>query len=65
MAKTDATVEEIKSKTDALSQVAMKLGEAMYKQQQQAQAGAQPEQPQTSTDANGEKVVDAEFEDKK
>ena len=65
IAKTDATVEEIKSKTDALSQVAMKLGETMYKQQQQAQAGAQPEQPQTSTDANGEKVVDAEFEDKK
>ena len=65
IAKEDATVEEIKAKTDALTQAAMKLGELMY-QQNQAQAGAsaQPnaEQPK---EENGEKVVDAEFEDKK
>jgi len=69
IAKTDATVEDIKAKTDALTQVAMKLGEAMYKQQaeaQQAQAGAQASNDaNTTTDANGEKVVDAEFTDKK
>ena len=65
IAKEDATVEEIKAKTDALTQAAMKLGELMY-QQNQAQAGAsaQPnaEQPK---EENSEKVVDAEFEDKK
>ena len=60
IAKEDATVEEIKAKTDALTQAAMKLGELMY-QQNQAQAGASA-QPK---EENGEKVVDAEFEDKK
>ena len=65
IAKEDATVEEIKAKTDALTQAAMKLGELMY-QQNQAQAGASA-QPNTEQpkEENGEKVVDAEFEDKK
>ena len=64
IAKEDATVDEIKAKTDALSQAAMKLGELMY-QQNQAQAGATGEQPNGGNAENGEKVVDAEFEDKK
>ncbi|MGN0929715.1 MAG: molecular chaperone DnaK [Alphaproteobacteria bacterium] len=67
IAKEDATVDEIKAKTDALSQSAMKLGELMY-QQNQAQAGAGAQGAQTNAEAqseNGEKVVDAEFEDKK
>ncbi len=65
IAKPDATVDEIKAKTDALSQAAMKLGELMY-QQNQAQAGATGEQPNgEAQNENGEKVVDAEFEDKK
>ena len=64
IAKEDATVDEIKAKTDALSQAAMKLGELMY-QQNQAQAQPQGEQPNGGNAENGEKVVDAEFEDKK
>jgi molecular chaperone DnaK len=63
-------VEAIKAKTNALSQAAMKLGEAMYKAQQaEAQAGAGAAAggaagPETAAhQASGEKVVDAEFED--
>ena len=60
-------VEAIKSKTNDLAQAAMKLGEAMYKAQQaeaQAGAGAAGGAPGGgATDAKGEKVVDAEFED--
>ncbi len=59
-------VEVVKSKTNDLAQAAMKLGEAMYKQQQadaatgaQANAAAGP-----GAAANkDEKVVDADFED--
>jgi molecular chaperone DnaK len=52
----------IQAKTNALAQASMKLGEAMYKQQQEAQSGA----PGAGGDgaASGEKkedVVDAEF----
>ncbi len=47
--------EAIKTKTNTLAQVSMKLGEAMYKQQQaEAQAGA-------SESAKKDDVVDAEF----
>src|SRR5690242_255634 len=65
-------VEAIKNKTNALSQAAMKLGEAMYKAQQaEAQAGAAGGTTGPGTAANegqggqggGEHVVDAEFED--
>ena len=50
----------IKSRTDALAQAAMKLGEAMYKAQAaagEAGGGDEPRQP------GGEGVVDAEFEE--
>ena len=62
-------VEAIKTKTNALAQSAMKLGEAMYKAQQGdaqagAGAGAGPGGPgAAANEAKGEKVVDAEFED--
>jgi molecular chaperone DnaK len=63
-------VEEIKSKSNALAQVAMKLGEAMYKSQQADQAaGAAAGAAGTAGAAPGdaankdEKVVDADFED--
>ncbi len=54
----------IKAKTDALTQAAMKIGEAMYKQQQEAAAagaagGATQEPPKE------EGVVDAEFSEVK
>src|SRR3954466_3544821 len=63
-------VEAIKNKTNALSQAAMKLGEAMYKAQQAeagqagaaggAGAGAAANEGQGG---KGENVVDADFED--
>ena len=67
IAKEDSTTEEIKAKTDALTQAAMKLGELMYKQQQTAgaQAGAEQGATADAETKDGEKVVDAEFEDKK
>jgi molecular chaperone DnaK len=49
----------IQQKTNTLAQASMKLGEAMYKAQQEGQGGAQP-----GAAAAGEKkedVVDAEF----
>ncbi len=59
-------LDSIKSATEALSQAAMKMGEALYKAQAaapQAEAGAGPEAgPKPGADPN-EKVVDAEFED--
>jgi molecular chaperone DnaK len=62
-------LEDIKSKTDALMQASMKLGEAMYKSQQAG--GAQG--PEQGADMGGasaeapkdEKVVDADFEEVK
>jgi molecular chaperone DnaK len=48
----------IKEAGERLSQSAMKLGEAMYKAQAESPQGA-PEQP----GPNGEKIVDAEFEE--
>jgi molecular chaperone DnaK len=64
----------IKSKTDALAQASMKLGEAMYKAAQESSAGAGAAGgPTGSTGAapgaeagstgSGEKVVDADFEE--
>jgi molecular chaperone DnaK len=57
----------IKAKTDALAQVAMKLGEAMYKAQQAGAAEAGPaagagEHP-GEAGTGGDKVVDADFEE--
>jgi molecular chaperone DnaK len=50
----------IKDAGERLSQSAMKLGEAMYKAQAEAPQAA-PDQPQAGP--NGEKIVDAEFEE--
>ncbi len=51
-------VEEIRRRTEQLSQVSMRLGEAMYRTRQEAQAGGESES------AKGEEgVVDAEFEE--
>jgi len=62
----------IKAKSDALTQAAMKMGEAIYKAQQEGTAagggpdagpGAAPGgEPQAKS---GEKVVDADFEEVK
>ncbi len=53
----------IDSKIEALNQVAMKLGEAMYKAQQEQAGGA--EQPEAGSQANDDTVVDADFEEVK
>ncbi|MBR3677160.1 MAG: molecular chaperone DnaK [Alphaproteobacteria bacterium] len=61
-------LEDLKSKTDALMQASMKLGEAMYKSQQaQGAAGAQQgaEAGAASGEAKDENVVDADFEEVK
>src|SRR5438552_3214760 len=64
--------EEIKAKTEALGQLAMKLGEAMYRAQQAPggdggpQGGAGPGAGQPGGGAGGpggDKVVDADFEE--
>jgi len=62
-------VAQIKAKTEALAQVSMKIGEAMYKAQAAGgEAGPQPGGAQggggaSSGGAGNEKVVDADFEE--
>jgi molecular chaperone DnaK len=60
-------VDAIKKSTDELQQAAMKIGEVIYKQQQEAQAkGSQPDaQQEKPKDKKDENVVDAEFEESK
>ncbi len=54
--------EEIKTKTTALTEVSMKLGEAMYKaQQEQAQPTGEAEGAAHGGGTDDEKVVDADF----
>ena len=66
VAKSD-DLEDLKAKTDALMQSSMKLGEAIYKNQQAAAASPKPEDKKK--DNNNEKkddnVVDADFEEVK
>src|SRR5256885_1223024 len=58
---------QIKAKTEALAQVSMKLGEALYKAQQAEQAGtgdgAPPGGPSHGAASGNDKVVDADFEE--
>ena len=60
LAKVDATVESLKEKTEALTEKAMKLGEAVYKaaQAEQANQGAEEKKNEDGT-------VDADFSEKK
>ena len=58
--------EEVKKKTQTLIQVSMKLGEAVYKNQQKTQANKTgTEKEDKSKTDNKENVVDADFEDVK
>jgi molecular chaperone DnaK len=63
---------EIKAKTEALAQLSMKVGEALYKAQQAAPPGGGPTPGGDSAghgphgpggDPAGDKVVDADFEE--
>jgi molecular chaperone DnaK len=56
-------VEAIKSKTGALTEASMKLGEAIYKTQQEQKPEEQ--QPEENIDGKKEDVVDADFEEVK
>jgi len=62
LAKAEATVESLKAKTDALTEKAMKLGEAVYKAAQEAQK-AEENKSGESGDNNGAR--DADFSEKK
>jgi molecular chaperone DnaK len=64
---TGEDVEAIKSKTEALTQASMKVGEAIYKAAQsegaQPGAGAGTDAQTAETAEDGAKVVDADFEE--
>ncbi len=64
LSKSDASPSELKSATESLVQNSMKLGEAIYKANQ-ASAGAQTNDSQSSDNSSSEKVVDAEYEEVK
>jgi molecular chaperone DnaK len=51
----------IKEKAEALAQVAMKMGQAIYEKDQQAAASPGAEAPEGEAAANDEEVVDAEY----
>ena len=53
----------LKAAGDRLTQAAMKVGEAMYKQQGEAAAGVAPDAAAAPGHKPGDNVVDAEFED--
>ncbi|MCW9035225.1 MAG: molecular chaperone DnaK [Rhodospirillales bacterium] len=71
LANEEAEAESIKAKTDALMQASMKLGEAMYKAQQEAEGGPDMGDMGDSTAPGGDAgqpgddatVVDADFEE--
>ncbi|GAB6052469.1 molecular chaperone DnaK [Magnetospira thiophila] len=56
-------VEKIKSKTEALTQSSMKLGEAMYKAQQDAEAAGEAGATGGASETEDSSVVDADFEE--
>ena len=62
-------VDDVKAKTDALAQASMKLGEAMYSAQAEAEAAAgggeagDPSSDDSQNTANNDDVVDADFEE--
>ena len=62
--KDSEDLESIKSKTEQLVQSSLKLGEAIYKQNPQAQPGqTDPGAEEPSSEKNDDKVVDADFEE--
>lgn len=70
IAKDGANAAELKSATESLMQVSMKLGEAIYKSGQAGSSGSSSgsnasSSAANSSDNNGEKVVDAEYEEVK
>ncbi|MDC0151116.1 molecular chaperone DnaK [Candidatus Pelagibacter sp.] len=58
-------IEDIKKKTESLVQASMKLGEAIYKSQQNAKPGSSKEDGKDEKDKKDDNVVDADFEEVK
>ena len=58
-------IEDIKKKTEALIQSSMKLGEAIYKSQQNAKPEADKEDDKDNKNKKDNDVVDADFEEVK
>lgn len=63
LAKNDATVDSIKSKLDILTEKSMKLGEAVYKAQQEASKSSGEDVNNNSE--NNKEATDADFSEKK
>ena len=66
IAKEDSKADEIKSKTDELTQSSMKLGEAIYKEQQESSGAAtDPSGSEEGSKKGGanDDVVEAEYEE--
>ena len=63
LAKNDATVDSIKSKLDTLTEKSMKLGEAVYKAQQEASKSSDVDINNNSE--NNKEATDADFSEKK
>lgn len=64
LVKDNDNLDELKSKTEALSQASMKMGQAIYGQQQQQQQQAGDEAGADGADKD-DKTVDADYEEKK
>jgi molecular chaperone DnaK len=64
LAKSDATTESLKEKTDALTEHAMKLGEAVYKAQQEAAKTAPDAGARGNAPGDEGTATDAEVEEK-
>ena len=62
LVKDSDSLDDLKSKTEALSQVSMKMGQAIYGQQQQ---GAEGDDAAASEEKKDDNTVDADFEEKK
>jgi molecular chaperone DnaK len=57
--------EDIKKKTEALVQASMKLGEAIYKSQQNTKPDSNKDDGKDNKDKKDDNVVDADFEEVK
>jgi molecular chaperone DnaK len=58
-------IEDIKKKTETLVQASMKLGEAIYKAQQNAKPASGKDEGKENNDKKDDNVVDADFEEVK
>lgn len=56
-------VEDIKAKTQALTEAAMKLGEAIYQSQSENTEGSMPHEDDLEPKPVDDDIVDADFED--